>query len=275
MNAHSAVAAGRLPTLYIPHGGGPCFFMDWTLGPADTWDRMAAWLRQIGAALGAMPEAIVVVSAHWEAPVVTVTSGVRPALIYDYYGFPEHTYALEYDAPGAPQLASEICGLLSRAGISAAEDPDRGFDHGVFIPLKLIFPEAGIPIVQLSLHHELDAPLHLDIGKALAPLRDNGVLILGSGMSYHNLPVMMSGVAVIEDADRFDQWLTQSCLMEGAARAERLRNWHAAPAARRAHPREEHLLPLMVAAGAAGDAGARCIFSDRVMGSTVSAYQFD
>lgn len=268
-------AARRLPTLYLPHGGGPCFFMDWTLGPADTWDRMGAWLRQLGGSLGAVPDAVVIISAHWEAPIVSVSSGTRPSLIYDYYGFPEHTYAIDYDAPGSPRLAGEVCGLLSRAGIPAAQDPGRGFDHGVFIPLKLIFPEAAVPIVQVSLQHELDAATHLDIGKALAPLRERGVLIVGSGMSYHNLPVLMSGVAVIEDSDRFDQWLTESCLMGGAARAERLRNWHTAPAARRAHPREEHLMPLMVAAGAGGDAGARRVFSGRVMGGTVSAFQFD
>jgi aromatic ring-opening dioxygenase catalytic subunit (LigB family) len=268
-------ALRRLPTWYIPHGGGPCFFMDWTMGPAATWEPMGEWLRGLGGSLDTIPDALLIVSAHWEAPVVTVGGAIRPSLIYDYYGFPQHTYAIDYAAPGSPGLAREIRGLLDDAGIPTAEDPVRGFDHGVFIPLKLIFPAGTIPVVQLSLHQALDAAMHLDIGHALAPLRERGVLIIGSGMSYHNLPVLMSGAVLIEDSDRFDKWLTESCLMPATARAGRLKNWHAAPAARSAHPREEHLLPLMVAAAAGGDAGGRRIFSDRVMGSTVSAFQFD
>jgi len=249
--------------------------MDWTMGPADTWERMGTWLRQLGDSLGAVPAAVVVISAHWEAPDVAVASGTRPALIYDYYGFPEHTYSIEYAAPGSPRLAQEIMELLRHDGIEVVEDPERGFDHGVFIPLKLIFPDASIPVVQVSLHHALDAGMHLDIGRALAPLRERGVLIVGSGMSYHNLPVMMRGGGAIEDSERFDDWLMESCSMDGAARTERLKNWDSAPAARSAHPREEHLLPLMVAAGAGGDAGGRRVFGDRVMGSMVSAFQFD
>lgn len=264
-----------MPALYIPHGGGPCFFMDWTMGPADTWDRMGNWLSGLGDSLGATPAAIVVISAHWEAPVVAVGSGTSPPLIYDYYGFPEHTYAIRYDAPGSPALAREICDLLRRAGIDAVEDAARGFDHGIFIPLKLAFPNADIPIVPVSLHHSLDAAMHLEIGRALGGLRGRGVLIVGSGMSYHNLTELMRGNEAIEDSDRFDDWLTASCLLQGDARAARLRNWDAAPAARGAHPRAEHLLPLMVAAGAGGDAAGRRVFGDRVMGSTVSAFRFD
>lgn len=264
-----------LPALYIAHGGGPCFFMDWTMGPADTWDSMGDWLRQIGSTLSSVPRAVVVVSAHWEAPVVTVASGARPPLIYDYHGFPEHTYEIRYDAPGSPELAQEICELLAASGITAGLDDARGFDHGVFIPLKLIFPEAAIPVVQVSLHHNLDPQTHLEIGKALCPLRQRGVLIIGSGMSYHNLPVLMSGFEAIADSDLFDEWLMETCALDGEARSERLKNWQVAPAARSAHPREEHLLPLMVTAGAGGSVGAERIFNDRVMGSMVSAFQFD
>lgn len=264
----------RLPSLYIPHGGGPCFFMQWSMGPADTWDRMAAWLRQLGPVGTARPRAIVVVSAHWETPVVTVTSGATPALIYDYYGFPPHTYELPYPAPGDPALAANVVSHLGAAGIEAVEDPARGFDHGVFIPFKLIYPDADVPIVQLSLHASLDPALHIDIGRALAPLRDDGVLIVGSGMSYHNMAGLMGDDDNITDSDRFDAWLNEVCVQPGEPRANALIDWLAAPAAREAHPREEHLLPLMVAAGAGADARGRCDFSDRVMGARVSAFAF-
>jgi len=263
------------PAFYIPHGGGPCFFMTWTAGPPDTWDRMGAWLGQLGATLADRPAAIVIVSAHWETPVVAVTSAEQPPLIYDYYGFPQHTYALRYDAPGDPEIARDIVDRLNAAGIGAAPDPSRGFDHGVFIPLKVMFPEADIPVVQVSLHESLDPALHLAIGRALAPLRQRNILLIGSGMSYHNLPLMMSGAAVLEDSDRFDSWLFETCGMAPAARDPRLCAWNTAPAALDAHPRAEHLLPLMVAAGASADTSGRRIFSDRVMGSTVSAFAFD
>ncbi len=264
-----------MPTLYIAHGGGPCFFMDWTMGPADTWDSMGDWLRRVGGTLGDVPKAVVVVSAHWEEPVVTVGNASQPSLIYDYYGFPQHTYEIRYDAPGEPELAQEICNLLTAGDIASRLNDARGFDHGVFIPLKLIFPNATIPVVQISLQQDLGPALHLKIGQALSPLRNRGVLIVGSGMSYHNLPVLMSGAATISDSDLFDAWLSETCVSDGATRNQRLINWEAAPAARSAHPREEHLLPLMVAAGAGGDGNGERIFNDRVMGSTVSAFRFD
>ena len=271
----SDLKSNRLPALYIAHGGGPCFFMDWTMGPANTWDSMGEWLRGLGASLPVVPEAVVVVSAHWESPVVSIGSGAKPSLIYDYYGFPPDTYEITYDAPGSPDLANEICALLEGAGIASVEDPDRGYDHGVFIPLKLIYPEATIPVVQISLHQSLDPATHLDIGSALSPLRERDVLIIGSGMSYHNLTELMSDAGAIADSDKFDDWLNETCALEREMRAERLKNWHLAPAARSAHPREEHLLPLMVAAGAGSCAGARTIFNDRVMGSMVSGFQFN
>ena len=271
----SLLGSGELPALYIAHGGGPCFFMDWTMGPADTWNSMGDWLRQLGTTLDAVPQAVVVVSAHWEEPVVTVGNAARPSLLYDYYGFPQHTYEIRYDAPGAPDLAREISELLEAGGIASGLNDARGFDHGVFIPLKLIFPDAAIPVVQVSLQQNLDPAMHLKIGEALSPLRKRGVLLIGSGMSYHNLPALMSGAGAIEDSDLFDDWLTETCLLDGTARNERLRNWETAPAARSAHLRAEHLLPLMVAAGAGSNAGGERIFNDRVMGSRVSGFRFD
>lgn len=245
------------------------------MGPADTWKRMGDWLSGLAHTLAEPPRAVLVISAHWEAPAVSITGAAKPELIYDYYGFPEHTYAIEYAAPGAPALASEIVELLVASGIEATTDPSRGFDHGVFIPLKLIFPEADVPVIQMSLHASLDPSTHIEIGRAIAPLRKRGVLILGSGMSYHNLPLLMRGAQILEDSDRFDTWLKNTCAMDCASRALRLAHWQDAPAARSAHPREEHLIPLMVAAGAGEFDRAECVFSDRVMGSTVSAFQFD
>jgi aromatic ring-opening dioxygenase catalytic subunit (LigB family) len=265
----------RMPTFYIPHGGGPCFFMDWpaAMGGPDTWKNMAAWLGQLPELVGARPEAIVVISGHWEEGEFTVNSGAHPELLFDYYGFPEHTYRLEYPAPGAPALAREICSLLEGAGIRAGKNSERGFDHGVFIPFKVIYPQADIPIVQLSLKEGLDPAEHIAAGRAIAPLRERGVLIVGSGMSYHNLREMGRDVRAV--SDQWDAWLTRAVSAPSeAARAEALARWEEAPGARRAHPREEHLIPLMVAAGAGGEDIGKKVLSDHVLGTTVSAFQF-
>jgi aromatic ring-opening dioxygenase catalytic subunit (LigB family) len=263
----------RLPTLFVPHGAGPCFFMEWN--PFDAWDRMAHFLRHVADDLPQRPTAIVLISGHWLDQTVRVTSAPKPELIYDYHGFPAHTYELAYPASGAPSLAAQIVSLLGNAGIAATEEPHRGFDHGVFIPLKLMFPDADIPVVQLSLRSDLDAQAHLDIGAAIASLRDEGVLIVGSGMSFHN----MRGYGDPRFApisDQFDAWLEQAVAAPPAQRNIALRQWAQAPAARLCHPpgAEEHLLPLMVAAGAGDSSVGAKIFSDRVMHTTLSAFQF-
>jgi aromatic ring-opening dioxygenase catalytic subunit (LigB family) len=259
-----------LPTLFIPHGGGPCFFMDWD--PPDTWDKMAAWLRGLSESIGEKPKVVLVISGHWERDEFTVGSSATPPLIYDYSGFPRHTYELKYKAPGSPTLAQRVRELLAEAGIPARLDAERGFDHGVFIPFKLIYPNADVPIVQLSLRAALDPAAHIRVGEALAKLRNEGVLIVGSGMSYHNMKGF--GGAAQEPSDTFDTWLSDTVTADAKTRNQRLAQWQNAPAARQAHPREEHLIPLMVAAGAAGEDVGRKTFSDRIMGATVSAYQF-
>jgi aromatic ring-opening dioxygenase catalytic subunit (LigB family) len=263
----------KLPTLYLPHGGGPCFFMEWTLGPRDTWDRMAAWLRGVTGLLAQRPREMLVISAHWEESVPTVTTAHDPPLLYDYYGFPPHTYELTWPAPGSPDLAARVRSLLSDAGIESAANATRGFDHGVFIPLKLAVPDADIPTVQLSLRTGLDPAEHLAIGRALAPLREQGVFLVGSGMSYHNLRAFMTPGARTPSR-RFDDWMAEAVAREPSAREAELRAWSRAPSAREVHPREEHLLPLMVVAGAAGSDGGRSVFRDEVMGAAVSAVQF-
>lgn len=266
----NAETSQPLPTLYIPHGGGPCFFMDWN--PPDTWRAMGDWLRGAAADIAPQPAAVLVISAHWETPAFTVMDQSQPPLLYDYYGFPEHTYHLDYPAPGSPALARQVEQLLGAAGFAVQRDDQRGFDHGVFIPFKLIYPAADIPIVQLSLQRGLDPATHLALGRALQPLRSQGVLIVGSGMSYHNMQGIGAGVGGA--SDQFDGWLTAAVAGEPAQRDRQLQNWEQAPAARIAHPREEHLLPLMVVAGAAGDDRGQRVYHDRIMGCTVAAFRF-
>jgi aromatic ring-opening dioxygenase catalytic subunit (LigB family) len=267
----------RLPTLYIPHGGGPCFFMDVQPGlPPDLWDRMAAYLRGIDASLGVRPKAVLLISGHWEEARPTVNSASRPPLLFDYYGFPEHTYQLTYPAPGSPEIAERVRAVLAQARIPSGANSERGLDHGVFIPFKLVYPQADVPIVQFSLHESLDAGAHLTIGRALAPLRDEGVLIVGSGMSYHNLrELFVDNPRANAPATQFDQWLTATVTdADTNARDEKLASWHQAPGAVQCHPRPEHLLPLMVAAGAAGNDVGRRTFNDRIIGKAVSGFQF-
>ena len=262
----------RQPAIYLPHGGGPCFFMDWPPG-GDPWARMGEFLRGLRATLPARPEAILVVSGHWEAPGFAVNTGEAPPLLYDYYGFPDHTYRLSYPAPGAPALARRVRRLLGDAGLPSQEDDTRGFDHGVFVPFLLIDPDATIPVLQMSLQQGLDPASHIAAGKAIAGLRDEGVLIVGSGMSYHNMRGF--GPDFAQPSARFDAWLTGAATDADPERRNRaLTQWAQAPHARTCHPREEHLIPLMVAAGAAGtDRGVK-IFEDRIPSATVSAFRF-
>ena len=263
----------RMPTWFIPHGGGPCFFMDWD--PPGVWDRMETFLREAAQALPERPKAILMVSAHWVTPQFRVSAGQRPDLIYDYYGFPPHTYTLQYPAPGEPALAARVAGLLRGAGMPCDLDEQRGFDHGMFIPLMLTFPKADIPVVQLSLLNDMDPAAHVRAGQALAPLRDEGVLIVGSGMSFHNLHGR-GDPRLVPVADAFDEWLTQAALAPEAERNEQLSAWESAPYARLCHPPrgEEHLIPLMVAAGAAGADTGRKVYFERLLGRAQSAFSF-
>ncbi len=263
----------RQPSLFLPHGAGPCFFMDWQ--PAHTWQRMGDFLRGVAASLPERPSAILLISGHWLEPDFRVTGAAQPELIYDYYDFPPHTYEIQYPAPGEPALATQVTCLLSDAGLAAQADPLRGFDHGVFIPLKLVFPDAEIPIVQLSLRQDLDPLAHLQAGHALVPLRDQGVLIAGSGMSFHN----MRGYGDPRFgplSEVFDNWLEETVCSAPDLRWQQLIEWARAPAARDCHPprAEEHLLPLLVAAGAAGEDAGQRVFSDVALEVRLSAFRF-
>jgi aromatic ring-opening dioxygenase catalytic subunit (LigB family) len=215
------------------------------------------------------------VSAHWEAPVFTLQGAAHPGMVYDYYGFPEHTHHVQYACPGAPELAARTLQLILAAGLPGEIDRERGYDHGMFAPMAVMFPAQDVPVVQLSLLHGLQPQAHVQLGRSIAALRDEGVLIVGSGLSYHNMQAFGSGAGQADSA-AFDGWLQDTLLRhEGSARTARLLHWERAPAARQAHPREEHLLPLMVAVGAAESDSATCVYhEERVFGRiTVSSYR--
>jgi len=263
-----------MPVYFISHGGGPWSYME---DPSRaSYAKLEASLAAMPAQIGSTPRAVLMISAHWEEPEFTLMASPRPPMIYDYYGFPDYTYQIRYDAPGDPGLAVRAKSLIEAAGLPAKLDPERGFDHGAFTPLKVIYPRADVPVVQLSLKQGLDAEIHLALGRAIAPLREEGVLIVGSGLSYHNLRQFFSPRGWGPSRE-FDAWLN-GVLLGGNPkdRDKLLAAWEAAPAARAAHPREEHLLPLMVAAGAAGDDPARRTYheTDFLGGLAVSSYCF-
>ncbi len=241
--------------------------------PQAIWTGMAAFLRGYPKDLTARPKAIIVVSAHWETKGFAFGAAARPTMIYDYSGFPPHTYQLNYPVAGDPALAARAAELLSSKGLEVSVDEARGIDHGLFIPMMLSFPEADIPMIEMSVEKSFNPQLHLDAGKALAPLRSEGVLIVGSGMSFHN----MRGYGdprFTAPSEAFDDWLTAAAESDADKRAALLASWSDAPSGRLSHPREEHLLPLMVAAGASSSTGRR-IYSERVMQTAISAFRFD
>ena len=259
--------------LYSPHGGGPLPLLDEPRHLA-----MNAFLREFPQSLD-RPDAIVVVSAHWEETLVSVTAGRTPPMIFDYYGFPPETYEYSYPAPGHPELASRVHRLLGEAGIESRLDTERGFDHGLFVPLMLMYPAADIPCIQVSLHASLDAALHIRIGRALAALRDANLLVLGSGFSFHNLRELMSKGDAETDTRNlaFEDWLAQTLAdtnIDERERERRLTAWTEAPDARFCHPREEHLLPLQVCYGIAGGP-AGVAFREPVLGFVSSAFRWD
>lgn len=263
----------RLPTYFISHGGGPWPYM--MAQSNGMYDHLAQSLRDMPRQLGAQPKAVLVISAHWEEREFTVMAAARPSMVYDYSGFPEHTYHVQYPAPGLPALAGQVQQLIQDAGFAARLDAQRGFDHGTFVPLVVMYPQADMPVVQLSLRAGYDPAVHLAVGRALAPLRDQGVLIVGSGLSYHNLRRMGPSAAV--PSKQFDDWLQQTLIAtEPQQRAQRLVDWQDAPAARVVHPQEDHLLPLMVAVGAAGNDEAVCVYHEEGFfgGVTVSSFRF-
>jgi len=249
--------------------------MDAFEGPED-YESLAIYLVGLGNRYRASAKSILVVSAHWEEAKPTLHFGAKPGMLYDYGGFPDYAYRLSWPAPGDPALAAKAEKLLLGAGLPAARETGRGYDHGSFVPLMVAFPEARIPVAQLSLVEGLDPALHFAMGRALESLRSQGVLIIGSGMSYHNMGGFMSGNPVHGlDSRRFDDWLAETVSMQDAeARRKALVAWETAPGARECHPRSDHLVPLFVAAGAAGSDPGRREYSGRLMGVSISSHVF-
>jgi len=264
--------ASRQPLVFLPHGGGPWPFVELNFGSKAELGALATYLKSVAALPKTPPKAILVISAHWEEAEPTVMSGSHPPMLYDYYGFPPESYEITWPAPGEPVLATRVRELLDHAGFQTAANAERGFDHGTFVPLKLAYPNADVPTVQLSLKRGLDPSEHLAMGRALAPLRDEGVFIIGSGMTFHNLRAF--GPASSTVSEEFDAWLRETSTLETAERDRRLIDWANAPSARKAHPREEHLLPLMVIAGAAGADRGTVAYNGTMLGLRLSAYHF-
>jgi aromatic ring-opening dioxygenase catalytic subunit (LigB family) len=258
--------------MYFSHGGGPLPILG-DPGHKAMVDFMAKLPSQLR-----RPDLILVISAHWEEAAATVMGAEKPAMFYDYYGFPEQAYEIKYPAPGSPELAKKIVGLLEKAQVPARVDPQRGFDHGLFIPLKLMYPQADIPAIQLSLLRGLNPAAHVALGKALRGLKDLNILVIGSGFSFHNMGAFFGGGMNASDPanDAFQNWLIDA--VAGTAnsqpeREQRLIDWEKAPSARYCHPREEHLLPLHVCVGMAGKPG-RLVFDDKILGKRSLAFMW-
>ena len=258
--------------LFIPHGGGPLPILG-----DSRHKEIVNFLKNIKFRIN-KPSSIIVISAHWEEDEVNITSGEKPSLIYDYYGFPEESYKITYPVLGNSKLANKIKNLLMAKDINSKLNPERGFDHGVFIPLKIMYPEASITCVQISLLKNLDPKKHIEMGKALSSLMDENILILGSGMSFHNLNILLSDSenANSDNAKNkeFDDWLVNVCAgdkLKNIEREKALIEWIKAPSARFCHPREEHLIPLHVCYGIKNKK-ADLVFNDNVIEKKVSAF---
>jgi aromatic ring-opening dioxygenase catalytic subunit (LigB family) len=264
----------RLPTYFISHGGGPWPYMD---GPfRRAFDQLEQSLVEIRRELGDAPRAVLVISGHWEENGFAISSGEQPGMVYDYGGFPEHTYSIRYKAPGSPELARRVQELLQIGGVQARLDPERGYDHGTFSILKPLYPGEDIPVVQVSIDRSYDPKLHLQLGRLLAPLRDEGVLIIGSGLSYHNLREAR-GPAGREPSRAFDAWLHETVIAATPEeRTLRLISWERAPSARAAHPEEDHLIPLMAVVGAAENDPGAVVYHQKDLfgGITASSFRF-
>lgn len=260
----------RLPTCYLSHGGGP---WPWMPESAEIYAPLDASLKALRARVEGRMRAVLLVTAHWEEDVFGFSGAEAPGMIYDYGGFPPHTYQITYPAPGDPALAQRAAQMVAASGLPAGIHPTRGYDHGTFCVMQALWPEADMPLVQMGIRRDFDPAAHIAAGRALAPLRDEGVLILGSGLSYHNLRLL--NPAGNEPSHQFDRWLQESLALPEDLRNQRLLDWETAPAARIAQPREDHLLPLMVAAGAAGADAAEVIYhEDAFMGVAASSWGF-
>jgi aromatic ring-opening dioxygenase catalytic subunit (LigB family) len=260
----------RQPALFVSHGGGPWPYIK---EMKQAYAKTAAEFARIASILPEKPKAVLVISGHWEEENFTVSAAKHPSMIFDYSGFPEHTYQISYPAAGSPELAVDIQKKLSASGIKCDVDSSRGFDHGTFVPLYLIFPDADVPVVSMSMRADYDPEEHIKLGEVLKTLRDEGVLIIGSGLNYHNMRGFNTPAGGPASAI-FESWLNDTISLNAEDRNSRLIEWERAPAARLAHPKEDHLIPLMVVSGASTEGGRR-LFADYVMGVVMASYIFE
>jgi 4,5-DOPA dioxygenase extradiol len=259
----------RAQIVYFSHGGGPLPILGDPSHKAmiDFMKRLPDQLHK--------PDAVLVISAHWEESMATLLGAQHPQMFYDYYGFPDEAYEITYPAPGSPELAKRIAELLNKKNIAARVDPQRGFDHGLFIPLKMMYPQADIPSIQLSLLRGLSPVTHIALGEALRALMKENILVIGSGFSFHNMTAFTWEGQAQQDPrnDTFQDWLIETCTgqLSQSEREKRLVEWEKAPSARYCHPREEHLLPVHVCLGMANKP-ARLVFDDQIAGKRAVAF---
>jgi len=279
------MSKARMPSLFVCHGAGPSFFVDWPFGKPDAWHPMRDWLVGLLDTLPQRPTRVLVVSGHHVEARATVTTSPRPAQLdlAELAEFPGGTPDLTHTISGDTALAEDVRDLLAEAKIDAAADGSRGLDHGVWMPLKLADAEATLPVVSLSLVQGFDPELHLRIGRALTPLRERGVLILGSGASFHNMGLVRRAQSLsekeiataLEATNAFDAWLEATVALPDAERRLAFAAWRDAPGASSAHDTADHFIPLLVAAGAGAENRGAVMYRDRpVAGLAQSMFRF-
>lgn len=263
--------SARMPTYFISHGGGP---WPWIPDMRRAFAILEESLARMPSELPERPKAILMISGHWETYDVSVMHAARPGMVYDYYNFPPHTYDVVYPSPGAPELAEQAADLIREAGFAVSLNETQGYDHGTFVPMQIMYPDADVPLFQVSIRKNYSPEEHFSIGRALAPLRDQGVLIVGSGLSYHNL--RMFGPQAKVPSTAFDTWLKDTLALPAADRTRALIDWESAPYARVCHKEEDHLVPLFAALGAAEEGAAIQTYHEEGIfgGVTASSYRF-
>jgi len=260
-----------LPTYFISHGGGP---WPWVPSMREQHALLEKSLANMPAEIGQTPRAILMISGHWETDGFAVMHAANPTMLYDYRGFPPETYQVVYPASGAPDLAEQVADMIDAAGLPVRLDDTRGFDHGTFVPAAVMYPAADIPVFQVSIDRSYDPAQHIALGRALAPLRAQGVLIVGSGLSYHNLRKL--GPEAEVSSTEFDRWLTDTLALPAHDRTAAILNWEDAPYARDCHTEEDHLVPLFAALGAAENDTMTRVYHQRGFfgGVTASSFRF-
>jgi aromatic ring-opening dioxygenase catalytic subunit (LigB family) len=261
-----------MPAIFLNHGGGPLPLL------GDTNHNALVKYISKCASQFAKPQGILIASAHWEESSVTFVGADNPGLLYDYFGFPPESYKIQYPAKNSQSLIAAARQLLNKAGIPSVVDKKRAYDHGVFVPLKLMFPEADVPVVQISLPSSRNPVFAYNMGKALRSLREQAILLIGSGLSFHNLGAFLDNDPIKSTASTaFDKAL-QAIMTSSSAedREKGLKYWESLPHARYCHPNEDHLIPLIFIAGAAMDTEVcRIPYEDVLMGAKISGFMFN